>query len=255
MVSVFMKTSRVQACIDYIKFNHEAEGFEFSEEDAQSIRSILEEEVEADELIQRYIDSHGLSTAYHPPKDEYSAYPHTSSLVNFFSIKERTKLRKVEAYMANLRSAEMLTDSVQNTYDFAYLKSIHSRMFGDVYPSAGTIRTTTAAKRTVFCNPEFIESAAEDIFTRLRKDRYLCQLDRETFINDLAFYMGEVEALHPFRDGNGRAARLFFYQLSMNAGYDIDWSLVDADRLLEADISAIDGDYQLLIDVLEEVVI
>jgi cell filamentation protein len=41
----------------------------------------------------------------------------------------------------------------------------------------------------------------------------------------------------------------------MNAGYDIDWSLVDADRLLEADISAIDGDYQLLIDVLEEVVI
>jgi cell filamentation protein len=80
-------------------------------------------------------------------------------------------------------------------------------------------------------------------------------MDRETFINDLAFYMGEVEALHPFRDGNGRTARLFFYQLSMNAGYDIDWSLVDADRLLEADISAIDGDYQLLIDVLEEVVI
>jgi cell filamentation protein len=255
MVSVFMKAGRVQACIDYIKFNHEAEGFEFSEEEKQAIRGVLEGDANADELIQAYIDSHSLSTEYVPPQDELSFYPHTSSLVNYFSIKERAKLRRVEAYMANIRTAEMLTETVQNTYDFDYLKSIHERMFGDVYPSAGMSRTTVAAKRTVFCSPEYIDSAAEDIFTRLRKDRYLVGLDRETFINDLAFYMGEVEALHPFRDGNGRAARLFFYQLTMNAGYDIDWSLVDADRLLEADISAIDGDYQLLIDVLEEVVI
>ena len=255
MVSVFMKAGRVQACIDYIKFNHEAEGFEFPQEEEQSIRGVLEGDENADELIQSYIDSHALSIEYVPPADEFSLYPPTSSLVNYFSIKERSKLRRVEAFMANIRSAEILTETVQNTYDFEYLKSIHERMFGDVYPSAGMIRTTVAAKRTVFCSPEYIDSAAEDIFTRLRKDRYLANLDRETFINDLAFYMGEVEALHPFRDGNGRAARLFFYQLSMNAGYDIDWSLIDADRLLEADISAIDGDYQLLIDVLEEVVI
>ncbi|MGE4584232.1 MAG: Fic/DOC family protein [Sphaerochaeta sp.] len=255
MVSVFMKAGRVQACIDYIKFNHEAEGFAFSEEEEQSVRNVLEGEASPDESIQRYIEDHDLSHEYVPPKDEHTFYQHTSCLVNYFSIKERGKLRKVEAFLADLRTAEMLLETVQNTYDFEYLKSIHERMFGDVYPSAGLVRTTVAAKRTVFCSPEFIESAAEDIFTRLRKDHYLKDLDRERFINDLAFYMGELEALHPFRDGNGRAARLFFYQLSMNAGYDVDWSQVDADRLLEADISAIDGDYQLLIDVLEEVVI
>lgn len=255
MVIVCMKSSRVQACVDYIRFNHEAEGYEFSDDEEAAIRGILEGDLNPDEIIQAYVDSHRLATDYVPASDEYSVYPHSSCLVNYFSIKERAKLRKVEAYMANVRSAEMLTESVQNTFDFEHLKAIHSRMFGDVYPSAGVVRTTAAAKRTVFCSPEFIESAAEDIFTRLRKDHYLVGRNHESFINDLAFYMGEVEALHPFRDGNGRAARLFFYQLTLNAGYDIEWSQVDVDRLLEADISAIDGDYQLLIDVLEEVVL
>ncbi|MGH0053935.1 MAG: Fic/DOC family protein [Sphaerochaetaceae bacterium] len=255
MGSVFMKTGRVQACIDYIKFNHEAEGYEFSETEEWSARSILEGEQTADELIQRYIDEHELATQYTRDTDERSVYPGTSILVNFFSIKERSKLRRVEASLANLRTAEMLVESVNNAYDFNHLKMLHGRMFSDMYPSAGQIRTTAAAKRTVFCNPAFIESAAEDIFARLRKEHYLKGLEREIFINDLAFFMGEVEALHPFRDGNGRAARLFFYQLSLYAGFDIDWSMIDSDRLLEADISAIDGDYQLLIDVLEEVVL
>lgn len=255
MVIAFMKSGRVQACIDYVEFNQKAEGLAFSDEEVDGIRGILEGDFNPDELIQRYIDEHKLPMTYEQSPDEGSVYPDSTCLVNFFSIKDREILRNVESYCANIRTAEMLTESVQNTYDFDYLKSIHARMFGDVYPSSGQIRTAVAAKRTVFCNPEFIETAATDIFARLRKDHYLKDLDRETFINDLAFYMGELEALHPFRDGNGRTARLFFYQLSMNAGYDLDWSLFDADRLLEADISAIDGDYQLLIDVLEEAVI
>jgi cell filamentation protein len=249
-----MKSGRVQACIDYIRFNHEAEGFVFTDIDESAIRGVLEEDVTPDEIIQELIDSNGLATKYTPPANEGSFYPHTSCLVNFFSIKERPKLRKIEAQFANVRSAEILLEDPKKTFDFAYLKSIHERLFGDLYPSSGQIRTTTAAKRTVFSNPEFIETASEDIFSRLRKDLYLKNLEREDFINDLAFYMGEVEALHPFRDGNGRSARLFFYQLILNAGYELDWSQVDPDRLLEADISAIDGDYQLLIDVLEEVI-
>jgi cell filamentation protein len=255
MVSFFMKSSRVQACIDYIRFNHEAEGFEFTEHDEQTMGDILEGTVFPDAYIQKMIEEQNLSTDYIPPANEGGLYPGTACLVNYFSIKDRKELRRIEALFANVRTAEILTEDVRHKFDFEHLKSLHERVFGDVYPSSGQIRTTIAAKRTVFCNPEFIESAADDIFTRIRKDRYLKNLGREEFINDLAFYMGEVEALHPFRDGNGRAARLFFYQLVLNAGYDIDWSMVDADRLLEADISAIDGDYQLLIDVLEEVVV
>jgi cell filamentation protein len=96
---------------------------------------------------------------------------------------------------------------------------------------------------------------ANTIFSKLFSDRYLTGRDRESFVNDLAFYMGEVEALHPFFDGNGRTARVFFYLLALNAGYDLKWYEMDPDRLLEADISAIDGEYQPLVSVLAEVLV
>jgi len=250
-----MKSGRVQACIDYIRFNQEAEGFELSLDEEDSIRQVLEGDILADDIIQEILEKEGLTSTQTLPKDVGGYYPRTKSLVNYFGIKERSRLREVEMKISNIRTAELLTETVLQEFDFAYLKKIHHQLFGDIYPSGGQVRTVLAAKRTEFCSHEFIESTAEDIFSRLQKGHYLKGMDREEFINDLAFFMGEVEALHPFRDGNGRTTRLFFYQLAMYAGYDIDWAMVDPDRLLEADISAIDGDYQLLIDVLEEVVL
>ena len=67
--------------------------------------------------------------------------------------------------------------------------------------------------------------------------------------------MGEMEALHPFVDGNGRASRLFFNSIALAAGYEIGWGSADPDNFLEANVAALDGDYQALIDVLEEIVI
>lgn len=250
-----MKSGRVQACIDYIKFNQEAEGFELPLSEEDSLRQLLEGDILADDLVQEILDKEGLAVTHTLPKDVGGYFPRTKSLVNYFGIKERGRLREIEMQISNVRTAEFLTEPALQAFDFAYLKQIHHHLFGDIYPTGGQIRTVAAAKRTEFCNPEFIESTAEDIFSRLHKCRYLKEMERDEFINDLAFFMGEVEALHPFRDGNGRTTRLFFYQLAMEAGYDIDWELVDPDRLLEADISAIDGDYQLLIDVLEEVVL
>ncbi len=251
----FMKSGRVQACIDYIRFNQEAEGFELSSDEEDALRQVLEGDLLSDDRIREILDKEGLAATHTLPKDVGGYFPRTKSLVNFFGIKERSRLREIEMKISNVRTAELLSEPVIEEFDFAFLKQIHHHLFGDIYPSSGQPRTVLAAKRTEFCSPEVIESTAEDIFSRLHKVHYLKDMDREEFINDLAFFMGEVEALHPFRDGNGRTTRLFFYQLAMQAGYDIDWAMVDPDRLLEADISAIDGDYQLLIDVLEEVVI
>ena len=251
----FMKSGRVQACIDYIRFNQEAEGFELSSADEDSLRQVLDGDILSDDLIKEFLNKEELTTSHTLPKDVGGYFPRTKSLVNYFGIKERSRLREVEMKISNIRTAELLTEPALQEFDFAYLKLIHQHLFGDIYPTGGQVRAALVAKRTEFCNPEFIESTAEDIFSRLHKGHYLKGMDREEFINDLAFFMGEVEALHPFRDGNGRTTRLFFYQLAMQAGYDIDWAMVDPDRLLEADISAIDGDYQLLIDVWEEVVL
>jgi cell filamentation protein len=75
------------------------------------------------------------------------------------------------------------------------------------------------------------------------------------FIKRLAYYMGEVNALHPFREGNGRTSREYFRQLSLNGNYILDFSKINKDDLLTADIEAFNGSYDNLIKILDKAVI
>ncbi len=245
----------MQRCIDYIRFNYDSEGFILTDDHEADIRAVLDEDKTADSLIDQYIVNNSLvNQNYVASNNDNNYYENTRCLFNFFDIHDRDELRRIVIYIISLRSAELMVDPIDGPFDLNKLEDIHSSLFGDIYPSAGTLRTKTAAKRTEFCRPEYIVSSSKVLFKKLSKDRYLRGLDREEFINELAYYMGELEAIHPFRNGNAQAARLFFWDLTYFAGYIIDWESIDPDRLLEADICAIDGDYQPLIDVLEEVV-
>jgi cell filamentation protein len=82
----------------------------------------------------------------------------------------------------------------------------------------------------------------------------LCRLKKAQFIERMAYYMGEINALHPFREGNGRTAREFFRQLSLNANYVLDFGKVNKDELLTADIEAFDGKYEKLIKILDKAI-
>jgi len=53
-------------------------------------------------------------------------------------------------------------------------------------------------------------------------------------------------AIHPFRDGNGRAIRIFLQQLAANAGYDLAYRDADEEGLMRADIAAFGGNYEQL---------
>lgn len=243
----------MQKCIDYIKFTNEMEGSTLSEEETKILEEILDEDISANEAINNYIEEMGLNTHYEKVEDESAFYEGTKCLVNYFNIKDREYLKKIELFFGNARTAELFTTELNNSLNFDYLLELHEKFFSDIYPSAGQIRCGVVSRRTEFCQPNFIESMAEEIFGKLAKDNYLRNIeDRDDFINELAYYMGEVEALHPFKDGNGRTARFFFYQLMLEAGYDFAWDEVDPNRMLEANIAAIDGDYQPLIDVLED---
>ncbi|MBO4388705.1 MAG: Fic family protein [Spirochaetales bacterium] len=250
-----MNEGQIQAFMDFLRFSLEAEGAQMTESQDEQLRMVLDGELNPDEAVQEIVDELGLDDAFKPSGDEDGRYPGTKCLVNFFNIRDREKLKAVESRIVPIRMAQLLAGELPVKFDFNLLREIHSALFSDIYPSAGEIRHFGASKRTSFCRPEYIQDMADNIFGKLLADRYLTDRDEESFINDLAFYMGEVQALHPFFDGNGRSARAFFYLLILNAGYDMKWYEIDPDRLLEADISAITGEYQLLIDVLSEAVV
>jgi cell filamentation protein len=58
----------------------------------------------------------------------------------------------------------------------------------------------------------------------------------------LAYYFGEINALHPFREGNGRTQRAFLGQLALGAGFVVRWARLDAGRNVEASVQIMRGD-------------
>jgi fido (protein-threonine AMPylation protein) len=74
--------------------------------------------------------------------------------------------------------------------------------------------TVAIAKGRWFCLPQYIESAAADVFKALDGEGFLRGLPRDVFTERLSYYLGEVNAIHPFREGNGRAQRAFSEQLA-----------------------------------------
>jgi cell filamentation protein len=110
---------------------------------------------------------------------------------------------------------------------------MHKYIFQDVYPWAGQFRTVNISKdRAMFAAATFVDSTLEAILQKLPGENYLTGSGLETFARRAGFYLGEINAIHPFRDGNGRAQREFIRELAVAAGFPIDWSKTDRDEMI-----------------------
>jgi cell filamentation protein len=87
-----------------------------------------------------------------------------------------------------------------------------------------------------------IHRAAELLLGQLRKERHLRNLDAVHFSARAGYFLGEINVLHPFRDGNGRTQRAFFGQLAEERGFAIDWSGMSREAVVQASIAAYNGD-------------
>ena len=65
------------------------------------------------------------------------------------------------------------------------------------------------------------------IFSALAAEKYLVNLEPKVCASRLEHYLSEINAIHPFREGNGRVQRLFISQLAEHAGYSLDYSSLD----------------------------
>ena len=90
------------------------------------------------------------------------------------------------------------------------------------------------------------------LFTELEREHWLEGLDLDSFIGRAAYYICEINAVHPFREGNGRAIRFYVDVLSAEARADIfDWTRLSADEYLQACIAGFQRNYSRMISVLK----
>ena len=106
----------------------------------------------------------------------------------------------------------------------------------------------------MFCDCRFIEDMMEELFSELEKENYLQPCDTEEMADRLAYYLSEINALHPFREGNGRTQRLFIEILAERAGYEVDFSEVSAEEMVEASAKAFLRDYGKMNELMRRIV-
>ena len=169
-------------------------------------------------------------------------------LINRENIKDANALAQYEADMTMLRQYQLEKEQiVKGRFGSTHLKRIHGYIFQDIYPFAGKLRTENIEKgSTFFCKSQFIEENLNLTLSELAKDKYLIGLDPEEFSLKVAYYMSELNMIHPFREGNGRSIREFIRELAMNCNYIINWSLIKKETLLDETIIAVDKDLQPL---------
>jgi cell filamentation protein len=85
-----------------------------------------------------------------------------------------------------------------------------------------------------FAQPRFIEPTAAKLFKGLASEGRLIDVSSRDLPARLAFYFGELNALHPFREGNGRAQRLFWGQVLELRGLSLNWDSVSREEMTAA---------------------
>jgi cell filamentation protein len=185
------------------------------------------------------------------PDDPY-VYPGTNTLRNRYGIRDPGELARLEADLSARRLAILEQRRLAGAYDLAHLQAFHREIFSDVYEWAGEIRTVAIAKGDLFALPQHIEPYLSNVLRQLSAEDHLRGLGREPTLDRLTYYLSEINATHPFREGNGRTQRAFIGQLAGDAGYRIDWRHLDSAANVQASQAAHRGDYRPLRHLLDE---
>lgn len=185
---------------------------------------------------------------------DHYAYPDTQVLRNKADIRDQVALDAFEADATAVRMLELIEAPIQGTFDLRHLCAVHRHLFQDVYDWAGEIRTVDISREgSRFASFALIESYLGRELSGLPAEDFLRGLDPDRFIARLTHYMSEINAVHPFREGNGRVQRFFCSQLASQAGYFIDFETVDQARMYEAMIASFNGDETQLASLLDEI--
>ena len=167
-------------------------------------------------------------------------YKDSNVLRNHFGLRDSEQLRMIESEISAARQSEMLEHPVPGRFTTTHLCNIHRKLFGDVYPFAGHLRYEDIAKgETRFLANRQVKEKLQHLLDELRNEQFLDGSDKDALVQRSAYYMAELNYIHPFREGNGRAIREFMRLLFLRHGHSVDWSAVPVDHLLQAMIDSV----------------
>jgi cell filamentation protein len=179
-------------------------------------------------------------------------YPDSDVLKNKLGIINQEKLHEVEKKLTAIRINDLIRGPYQGRFDLDHLRGIHFCIFQDLYTWAGELRKIDIAKGNMFCRAMFLENQADVVFSAIRKDGYLENLAYDQFVKRLAYHFSEINALHPFREGNGRSQREYIRELALYNHYAIDFTNTTEKEMLDASVDAFLCKYEKMEDLLDK---
>lgn len=188
---------------------------------------------------------------YDAAADPY-CYPGTAVLKNIPGLRSQERLERFEAANTAQRADEPLPTGRLGVRHYC---AIHRHLFQDVYSWAGRFRTVRIAKEnSAFCYPEHIAREMDTLFAKLRADQFLENLSAQMFATQGAAFLSTLNAIHPFREGNGRTQTIFFALLAHRAGHTLDLEKLPPNRFLDAMVASFKGNNQPLIKQIEDLI-
>lgn len=188
---------------------------------------------------------------YEAEQDPY-CYPDSDVLKNKAGLRKPDALERFETAMTFKRADEPLPSGRLSA---THYRNIHHHLFQDVYNWAGQYRTVRMSKGgNSFCYPEHISAEMTKLFQELRNQGFLKELPRADFVKQASHFIAELNAIHPFREGNGRTQLTLLALLSDHAEHPIDLDRLDPDQTLQAMIASFHGREQPLRAWLSELI-
>ena len=180
-----------------------------------------------------------MTSSRYDPLPDPNCYPGTGVLRNLANLTNQDALDLFEAEAVALQATLPLSEGA---YDVAHYCRLHQHLFGLVYPWAGTFRKVRISKAgSMFCYPEHIAAEIDRVFSLLNFGS-ADLTDRHTFVTRMTEFLTELNAIHPFREGNGRTQFAFLMQIATALGQRVTPEAVPPETFLQAMIASFQGD-------------
>jgi cell filamentation protein len=134
--------------------------------------------------------------------------------------------------------------------------AIHRHLFQDIYDWAGELRTLEISKGgNQFQFRQYITTGMADVHRRLTRANFLKRLPAGEFAREAGTIMGDINYVHPFREGNGRTQAQYLKQLAEQAGHALDLRRIDPKRWIDASKASHAADYALMAQLIRKAIV